>query len=56
MIYIKELKIQNFKSVDSEIIEFNKGLNILVGPNNSGKTNIIDAIDLLLGDVYLPNF
>jgi predicted ATP-dependent endonuclease of OLD family len=31
-------------------------LNILVGPNNAGKTNIIEAIDLLLGDVYLPNF
>jgi len=56
MIYIKELKIQNFKSIESETIEFNKGLNILVGPNNAGKTNIIEAIDLLLGDVYLPNF
>jgi putative ATP-dependent endonuclease of OLD family len=56
MIYIKELKIQNFKSIENETIEFNKGLNILVGPNNAGKTNIIEAIDLLLGDVYLPNF
>jgi len=56
MIYIKELKIQNFKSIESETIKFNKGLNILVGPNNAGKTNIMEAIDLLLGDVYLPNF
>jgi len=56
MIYIKELKIQNFKSIENETIEFNKGLNILVGPNNAGKTNIVEAIDLLLGDVYLPNF
>lgn len=56
MIYIKELSIQNFKSIEEEKIDFNKGLNILVGPNNAGKTNIIEAIDLLLGDVYLPNF
>lgn len=56
MIYIKELKIQNFKSFENETIEFNKGLNILVGPNNAGKTNIVEAMDFLLGDVYLPNF
>lgn len=56
MIYIKELKIQNFKSIEDETIEFNKGLNILVGTNNAGKTNIVEALDLLLGDVYLPNF
>jgi len=56
MIYIKELYIKNFKSIEEERIRFNKGLNVLVGPNNAGKTNIIDAIDLLLGDVYLPNF
>jgi len=56
MIYIKELKIKNFKSIEDETIEFNKGLNILVGPNNAGKTNIVEAIDFLLGDVYLPNW
>jgi putative ATP-dependent endonuclease of OLD family len=56
MIYIKELHIKNFKSIEDEKFELNQGLNILVGPNNAGKTNIIDAIDLLLGDVYLPKF
>jgi len=56
MIYIKKIKIENFKSIEREEIEFNKGLNILVGPNNAGKTNIMEALDLLLGDVYLPNF
>jgi len=56
MIFVKELKIKNFKSIEEQTITFNKGLNVLVGPNNAGKTNIIEAIDLLLGDVYLPNF
>jgi len=56
MIFIKKLKIKEFKSIEDEEIEFDRGLNILVGPNNAGKTNIIEAIDLILGDVYLPNF
>jgi len=56
MIYIKKIKIKNFRSIEEEELEFNKGLNILVGPNNAGKTNIMEALDLLLGDVYLPNF
>ena len=56
MIYIKQLTIQNFKSIENETIEFKKGLNVLVGPNNAGKTNIMEAIEFLLGDVYLPNF
>jgi len=56
MIYIKQLRIKNFKSIEDETIEFNKWLNVIVGPNNAGKTNIMEAIDLLLGDVYLPNF
>jgi predicted ATP-dependent endonuclease of OLD family len=56
MIYIKKIKIENFKSIEGEELEFNEGLNILVGPNNAGKTNIMEALDLLLGDVYLPNF
>lgn len=56
MIFVKELKIKNFKSIEDQTVTLNKGLNIVVGPNNAGKTNIIEAIDLLLGDVYLPNF
>jgi putative ATP-dependent endonuclease of OLD family len=56
MIYLKELYIKNFRSIEEERIEFNKGLNILVGPNNAGKTNIIETIDLLFGDIYLPYF
>lgn len=56
MIFVKELKIKNFKSIEEQTITLNKGLNVVVGPNNAGKTNIIEAVDLLLGDVYLPNF
>jgi predicted ATP-dependent endonuclease of OLD family len=56
MIYVEQLKIINFKSIEDQTISLNRGLNIIVGPNNAGKTNIIEALDLVLGDVYLPKF
>lgn len=56
--YLSELKLWNFRkygSVDSFdlnkpdlIVPFNKGLNVLIGENDSGKTAIIDAIKLVL--------
>lgn len=51
---ISELKIYNFRKFKSENgkpgleITFHKGLNALIGENDSGKTAIIDAIKLVL--------
>lgn len=51
---ISELKIYNFrqfKSVDGAPglkINFHKGLNALIGENDSGKTAVIDALKLIL--------
>ena len=51
---ISELKIYNFrrfKSVDGAPglqITFHKGLNALIGENDSGKTAVIDALKLVL--------
>lgn len=42
--YLESLHIKNFRAIKDTKIEFNKGLNILIGPNNSGKTTIIDAL------------
>lgn len=47
--YISELKLENFRKYKNVNINFNEGLNIIVGENNSGKTAIIDAIRILLG-------
>lgn len=46
--FIKTLEIKNFRSIENTIITFNKNLNILIGPNNSGKTTIIDALRICL--------
>lgn len=48
--YIKKLILKNFKKYADCEVEFSAGLNILVGPNNAGKTTILEAIDILLGE------
>lgn len=46
MMYIKELVIKNFRVFDEEGVrlKFNKGVNAILGENNSGKSAVIDAI------------
>ncbi len=48
---INYLKIRNWRSI-KEIQLCPGGLTALVGPNNSGKTNILSALNFLLGDRY----
>ena len=47
--YIKQFKIKNFRVFDEISLLFNKGINIIIGENNSGKTAIIDALRICLG-------
>lgn len=51
---ITKLKISNYKSIENMTLEFVEGKNIIVGQNNSGKSNIISAINLLIGEKYPP--
>lgn len=39
--------MQNFRSYGDESFEFGAGVNIIVGPNGSGKTNLLEAIQVL---------
>lgn len=45
--YLKTLTLNNFRSFESTHIPLCEGLTILVGENNGGKSNAIDAIRLL---------
>ena len=49
--YLSLLQIKNFRCFDGNehSITFKKGLNVLVGENDSGKSAIMDAIKLVLG-------
>src|SRR5690606_34255615 len=41
---IHSLRLQQFRSYKDESFEFEPGVNIIVGPNASGKTNLIESI------------
>lgn len=41
---ICSLRLQSFRSYKDESFEFEDGVNIIVGPNASGKTNLLEAI------------
>lgn len=50
---ITNLRLQNFRSYQDESFEFGDGVNIIVGPNGSGKTNLLEAIQVLaIGSSY----
>lgn len=47
-LFISSVEITNFRTFKGkQIIRFTEGINILVGPNNIGKTTIISAIRLI---------
>lgn len=50
---IQQISICNFRSIAEETILFpESGILTLVGPNNAGKSNILRAIDNVLGDAW----
>ncbi len=44
---IQELKINNLRNLSSVAMELSTGLNLIVGPNASGKTSLIESVYLL---------
>jgi DNA repair protein RecN (Recombination protein N) len=45
-----ELRVENYAVIDSLTVEFAPGLNLLTGETGAGKSILIDAMSLLLGD------
>ena len=54
--YIKKVKLENFRNYESQEIIFNKNLNNIFGDNAQGKTNILEAIFICgLGKSFRTN-
>jgi len=47
-VYLAQLNISNFRKLQKAELNFQPGLNILVGANNVGKTAVVDALRALL--------
>ena len=51
--FLKNIRLENFRNYDALHLDFNSRLVFFVGDNGSGKTNIIEAISMLS---YLKSF
>lgn len=51
--YISNLSVRNFRNFRNVSLQFQKGVNTLIGENGSGKTNLLYALRLLI-DENLP--
>ncbi|PYV60678.1 MAG: DNA repair protein RecN [Acidobacteria bacterium] len=50
-----ELRLENYAVIDNLAVEFAPGLNLLTGETGAGKSILIDALALLMGDKGSPD-
>jgi len=53
--YLKYLQIVNYKNLKNVKFTFNKGANTIIGENDSGKSNALTALRILLDDSFYYN-
>ena len=46
--YISKIRIKGYRNFKDKTIEFHEGINVIIGPNNAGKSNLLRALDLVL--------
>lgn len=46
--YISKIKIKGFRNFKEKEILFNDGINVIIGHNNAGKSNVLKAISLVI--------
>ena len=51
---LKQLKIENIALIEIIEINFEKGLNIITGDSGSGKSLILDSLNVLFGGTNIP--
>jgi len=56
MAFIKRLHLVNFRNYEDKVFDFSSGVNLIVGPNAVGKTNLLEAIFLLISSFSFRAF
>lgn len=52
---VKSIKVLNFRNLKNQVIHFDKPVNLLLGNNGQGKTNLLEAVSLILrGQSFRP--
>ena len=51
--YISKIHIQNYRNYNDFTMNFHKGLNVIIGSNNSGKTGLRKC-DSVAENMYCP--
>lgn len=50
--YINKVKIKNFRNFSEFEVDLNEGLSIIIGENNCGKSNFLEALNLIFNSNY----
>ena len=50
--YISKVHLKGYKSIRDLEIDFKPGLNIIIGPNGSGKTNFLECLSEIILNLY----
>jgi len=54
-VYISSIEINNYKNFKSNRIKFKEGINVIIGHNNAGKSNLLRAISLIFSSSVKKN-
>ncbi|MFQ5998167.1 MAG: hypothetical protein ACE5KO_02570, partial [Candidatus Bathyarchaeia archaeon] len=56
MVFLRKLELTSFKTFGKKtVLTLCDGFNVVMGPNGSGKTNIVDAVQFVLGELSVRN-
>lgn len=52
--YVARIHVQNFRCFEDITVEFNAGVNVIIGENNAGKTALLRAMGLVFNREHRP--